>query len=149
MSSESRPFVVTVDTALPSDTDRLAELTRNLRRELLESDVEDVRPVEGGAAPPGAKGLSAFDWNSLMVLVDPRVLASVFGVLTSWVRRNDGTSLTLKAGDCDIELKGMEIEHQALQEMLRTCLEAAGREALEEPAGGTESDQGTGNGSAN
>ncbi len=126
MNETIHELLITVeplDTAAADDT-RLEQLTRSLRRELLDTDVAAVQQVSAGELPPGAKAAELLAWQALRMLLDPAILSSVLGTLVSWVRRNEGTLLKLGAGDCVVELKGSEVEPEALQKMLEACLQA-------------------------
>lgn len=133
MASKTREFLLRVETTHAVDSAELDRLARNLRTELLDAPVADVQPVSEEEAPPaGAKALDAFSWGALRLILDPAVLKALFSTLTSWVQRNEGTSLHLSAGDCVVELKGTELDPAALQKMLETCLEAkAGADVTE------------------
>lgn len=132
MASKTREFLLRVETTHAADSAELDRLARNLRAELLDAPVADVQPVSEAETPPGAKALDAFSWGALRLILDPAVLKALFSTLTSWVRRNKGTSLHLSAGDCVVELKGTELDPAALQKMLETCLEAkAGADVVE------------------
>ncbi len=134
MADRTREFLLRVETAHAADSVELDRLARNLRAELLDAPVADVQPVsEAETPPPGAKALDAFSWGALRLILDPAVLKSLFRTLTSWVRRNEGTSLHLSAGDCVVELKGTELDPAALQKMLETCLDAKDDADVAEP----------------
>ncbi|HET8683046.1 MAG TPA: hypothetical protein VFM54_14435 [Micromonosporaceae bacterium] len=64
-----------------------AELSRNLRMELLTLDVDQVRPVDGGAPPAGAKAGEAVAFGSLLVSMAPTLLEPFIDVVVSWLRR--------------------------------------------------------------
>jgi len=118
-------LLVTVSTEYESDAEELVTLTQSLRQQLLETDVQDVRHLQSGATPPGgAKAAAAIDWGSLLVALGTSggVLTSLVGALVSWVRRNQGASLNLRAGDCEVELRGTGMNLAEIQQVLETCL---------------------------
>jgi hypothetical protein len=122
---------VTVSTEYESDAEELAMLTQSLRQQLLETDVQDVRPLQSDAAPPGgAKAAAAIDWGALLVALGSSggVLSGLVGALVSWVRRNQGATLNLRAGDCEVELRGTGMNLAEVQELLETCLKERGTE---------------------
>lgn len=123
MPERTRELLLRVETTHASDSAELDKLARNLRAELLDAPVADVQQVSAGLPPAGAKALDAFSWATLRLLLDPAVFKALFSTLVSWLRRNEGTSLRLLAGDCEVELKGTELDPVALQKMLETCLE--------------------------
>lgn len=64
-----------------------AALSHSLRVELLAIEVDDVRQVEGGAPPPGAKAAGAVAFGSLLISLAPGLLERVIDVVVSWLRR--------------------------------------------------------------
>ena len=81
-----------------ADLDGLDELTRNLRLELLELDVDDVSPVVAGQAPIDSKGLELVEVGALLVQFAGSVDAinTVVTVLRSWLRRGSSSRRSLK-----------------------------------------------------
>ena len=75
-----------------ADAQRQDELAGLLRDELLQLDVEDVRPLSSGSAPPGARGLDAASVGSLLVALGQSAagLAAVITTVTSWLSRGEG-----------------------------------------------------------
>lgn len=127
MAGRTREFLLRVETTHAADSAELDRLARSLQTELLDGPVADVQPKSAEAPPAGAKAVDAFSWGALRLILDPAVLKALFRTLTSWVRRNEGASLRLATGDCEVELKGTELDSAALQKMLETCLEAKHR----------------------
>lgn len=76
---------------LGADAERQSDLARLLREELLHLDVEDVRPLTTGSAPPGARGLDVADVGSLLVALGQSAngLRAVITTVTSWLSRGD------------------------------------------------------------
>ncbi|MDR7277276.1 hypothetical protein [Catenuloplanes atrovinosus] len=84
------------------DDEELAALSRNLRGLLLELDVDSVRQVSAGAAPPGAKAGEAVTYGALLVAAAPAVVASIIEVVGSWLRR--------QPRDIEIEVAGQRLK---------------------------------------
>jgi hypothetical protein len=110
------------------DVEEVAELTRQLRRTLLELDVDAVEPVPAGKAPPEAKAVEALALGGLLVsLVNASgLLASVVEAIQSWVvgRGPRGGRLELD-GDV-LEVSGVSSRRQ--DELIKVWLERhAGR----------------------
>jgi hypothetical protein len=69
----------------------LADLSRNLREELLVLDVDDVRPATAGPAPRGAKSGEAISIGALVVTLAPGLITAVVNIAVSWLRRQPNT----------------------------------------------------------
>jgi hypothetical protein len=91
----------------------LDQITRNLLKELRETDVESVRLLSIGTAPEGSKAGEAITVGMLALEVLPAVLPSVIGLVQSWVTRGQGRTVKFKG-------KGIEFEGSAeeLQKIL-------------------------------
>jgi hypothetical protein len=80
------------------DAERLDELAQNLREELLQLDVGDVRPATAGDAPPGSKGLELAAVGALLMNFSgpAEVVTKVISAIRSWMRRAPAPGRTLK-----------------------------------------------------
>jgi hypothetical protein len=91
-----------------ADAERLAALTGYLRSELLQLDVEDVKPLPAGEPPPGARGFDAATVGALMIALGQSAegLRSVVSVIKGWLRRSDGAgrAVRLEIGGDALEL---------------------------------------------
>jgi Effector Associated Constant Component 1 len=95
------------------ETDRLG---RQLRSELRALDVDDVRQVRSGEAPPGSKGADAAAVTELLITLSAGggVFATVVATVKDWLGRRGGdhkVSLTID-GDT-LELDGASAEERA------------------------------------
>jgi hypothetical protein len=90
-----------------ADSERLAELARYLRSELLELDVEDVSALPGGSDPPGSRAFGAAEISGLLVMLGQSAdgLRSVVAAVTAWASRGQGTRRTVR-----LELDGDALE---------------------------------------
>ncbi len=81
-----------------ADLDAIDELTRNLRMELLELDVDSVSAPTAGPPPPGSKGLELAAIGALLVQVkgSVQVVSAVVATLRSWLQRGASPNRTLK-----------------------------------------------------
>ncbi|WP_448623721.1 effector-associated constant component EACC1 [Geodermatophilus sp. URMC 64] len=74
-----------------ADAEEADRLSRQLRTELRELDVDDVRTVSDGAAPPGAKGDAASIGEWLLTLsAGGGVFTTVVATLRDWLGRRAG-----------------------------------------------------------
>ena len=69
----------------------VADLSRNLREELLTLDVDDARPAHADSPPPGAKAGEAVAFGTLLVTVAPVLAGGVIDIVASWLRRQPDT----------------------------------------------------------
>lgn len=91
-----------------ADAGRLAALAGYLRAELLQLDIEDVKPIPVGEAPPGARVVGAAAVGALLVAFgqSANALRSVVSVASDWLRRGQGTgrAVRLEIGGDALEL---------------------------------------------
>jgi hypothetical protein len=96
-----------------ADVEELARLSRQLRDELLELDLDRV-DYAAGQAPDGAKSGTAMSVGTLILtLSDSAVLAAAVGVLRAWVRRGSGRAVTVQVGKDKLEITGKLDEREA------------------------------------
>jgi hypothetical protein len=117
---------VSIEAGPEADDEELARLSRQLRDELLELDVERV-DYRRGPAPDGAKSGAAVSLGTLVIaLSDSAVLAAAVGVLRAWVRRGSGRKVTVRLGEDKLEIKGTLDEREA--GLIAKFLDQHGRE---------------------
>jgi hypothetical protein len=88
------------------------ELTRALREELLELDVQDVERPSGAVAPEGARAGEVIALSTLLVTLGQGALGIVTSAIGRWVDRRGGRSVTLELDGDRIELGGVSEEDQ-------------------------------------
>ena len=90
-----------------ADSARLAELTRYLRADLLQLDVDDVTALPGVAPPPGSRASGSAEISGLLVMLGQSAdaLRSVVAAVTAWAGRGGGTRRTVR-----LELDGDALE---------------------------------------
>jgi hypothetical protein len=93
----ARRMTVVLDGGFDTDAPELAELTGQLRRQLLELDVETVELVRSTDVPEGAKPLDAVSIGALVVTAGPGLLKTVVGLVGKWLARRPvrGARLTI------------------------------------------------------
>ena len=91
-----------------ADSETLADSAAQLIQELSDLDVDDVRQAEGGAAPPGSKGVELLAVGALIVDLarNTKVLTQIVDTVRDWLNRNDAESVRLEIGGDIIEVKG-------------------------------------------
>jgi hypothetical protein len=103
-----------------ADSGELDLLTRQLRIELLELQVESVDLVTSGKAPGGAKSAEAATLGALAVVVLPAVLPRLVEFLQGWTLRAEGRTVKIKTQVAD---RSIEVEFSprtsSAKEMIR------------------------------
>lgn len=90
--------------ALPDDLDAL---TRRLRDELADLDLQSVSLVKEGAAPSGTKSADAVTLGALAITLLPSVLPKLIEFIQAWSLRGQNRTVKIKAnvGDRSVELE--------------------------------------------
>lgn len=81
-----------------ADAERLDALTGYLRRELLQLDVEDVTPMRGDDAPPGARAFDVVAVGGLLVTLGRSAEGqqAVVSAVRNWLARGAGPRRTVR-----------------------------------------------------
>ena len=109
-----------------ADLEALDELTRNLREELLELDVDSVSPPTAGPAPAGSKGLELAAIGALLVQVKSSVqmVSAVVTAVRSWLQRGSSPNRTLKVTvdgrTLELSAATAEQQQQVVDEFVRS-----------------------------
>lgn len=98
MSSEINLIQLTllIDAGTDADAEELDRLTRQLRAEILELEVESVEPMKGAPAPEGTKGVDPMILGALVVAVGPTTLTKLLEFLHAWAMRREDRTVKLK-----------------------------------------------------
>ena len=82
------------------DSVELDELTRQLRSEVQELDIESIHEVSEGVAPAGTKGVDMAAIGQMAISLAPSIIPPLFDLLKSWVERKPSTpvKVTVKVG---------------------------------------------------
>lgn len=82
------------------DSVELDELTRQLRSEVQELDIDSLHEVSEGVAPAGTKGADLAAIGQMAISLAPAVIPPLFDLLKSWVERKPSTpvKVTVKVG---------------------------------------------------
>lgn len=105
MEDELASVELQVGVEAGSDDEELAELTAQLRRQLLDLDVAGVERPTDGDPPPGAKGVDAIALGTLVV-----TLARSAGALTVFIKGVQGWLASQHNRTVRLELAGDTIE---------------------------------------
>lgn len=107
-----RRLMVVLDGGSDTDAPELAELTGQLRRQLLELDVETVELARSAEVPEGAKPLDAVSLGALVVTAGPGMVTAVVGLVRKWLAHRPVRSAKLTIDGDSIELSGATAAEQ-------------------------------------
>jgi hypothetical protein len=115
-----------------ADDERIDALTRMLRREIDELDVERVTTLRAGEAPEGTRGLDMAVVGGLLVTLGQaaHALGPVLGAIQAWLSRSPGPARTIRvelAGDVLEISQASSTEQQRLVDLFVSRHEGAGR----------------------
>jgi hypothetical protein len=93
-----------------ADAERLDAVSRYLRAELLELDVENVASIEAGKPPRGARAVDVTVVGALLVTIGQAAdsLQSVLALIAEWLQRGEKTGRKVR-----LELDGDVLELSA------------------------------------
>jgi hypothetical protein len=112
---EERPATlgIQVDLGLDADAEEVAEATLELRRELLDLDVDSVDLPTAGQPPPGTRGVELAALGALLVSVtQSQLLAPVLAAVRSWLGGSPQRSIKLELEGDTLELTGISSTEQ-------------------------------------
>jgi hypothetical protein len=103
-----------INRMLGTEDEEFEQVTRRLRKDILELDVEDVDLVKTEELPEGARSGEVVTLGSLLVTLaaSSGVLPSLINTIQSWLKRNEGHSITLELGGDKLEVKGISSQTQ-------------------------------------
>jgi hypothetical protein len=91
------PAQVLVEVLLDGgDTNELDALTRQLRMEMAELNIDAIESVSAGPAPQGTKAVDLLVIGQMAVTLAPTIVPALFGLLKSWVERKPSTPVKIK-----------------------------------------------------
>lgn len=114
MTDQTIQLLLSLDASPEIDDEELEELTRKLRKELLELDIEAADLVSAGEAPSGARAVEPVTLGTLLLTLAASggVLTTVVNVLQDWLSHHDKHSVTLEIGGDKIQVTGISSEEQ-------------------------------------
>jgi hypothetical protein len=112
MDERPAPLGIQVAGGPDDDAEQLAEATMQLRRELLDLDVEGVE-VPGAGEPPGTRAVELAALGALVVTVSQsQLLAPVVAAIRSWPAGSPRRSIKLELDGDTLELTGVSSKEQ-------------------------------------
>lgn len=110
-----RPATLGIQVELGPDADdeEVAEATLQLRRELLDLDVDSVDLPTASQPPPGTRGMELAALGALLVSVtQSQLLAPVLAAVRSWLGGSSQRSIKLELEGDTLELTGISSTEQ-------------------------------------
>ena len=110
-----RPATLGIQVELGPDADdeEVAEATLQLRRELLDLDVDSVDLPTASQPPPGTRGVELAALGALLVSVtQSQLLAPVLAAVRSWLGGSPQRSIKLELEGDTLELTGISSTEQ-------------------------------------
>lgn len=103
-----------LDARPEDDAEELQHLIQGLRSELLELDVDAVRPAAYGEMPAGAKGVDALAFGGLAIqfALKAPVLRAVVDATVAWLSRQQARSVKLTLDGDTLEVTGISSDEQ-------------------------------------
>jgi hypothetical protein len=113
MEQRSAKLGIQVDAGPDADAEEVATSTEQLRRELLDLDVEAVEQPAAGPPPPGAKGVELAALGTLVVtMAKSQLLGAVVVAARSWLAGQQQRSIKLELDGDVLELSGLSSKEQ-------------------------------------
>jgi hypothetical protein len=112
---DTRELTATIDAGADGDAEELLVLSKRLRDELLELDVDTVTSRGHGEAPQGAKGaeLLAFGGLAIQLSLTSPVLSSLVDTTSQWLGRQQARSVKLTLDGDTLEVSGVSSDEQS------------------------------------
>ena len=107
-------LILRIDTESRGEAEELESITRQLRKELLELDVEAIDFANTGEMPTKAKAGAPIDWSTLILTLAASggVITTIIGVAQSWLARHEKRSIALEIDGDRLEITGISSEEQ-------------------------------------
>jgi hypothetical protein len=114
MTNRAIRLTVDINPGPEADAEELAELTRQLRTELRQLDVESVDLAHTQDIPVGAKPGDAIVWGTLLVTLatSSGMLKTLVDMVQSWLAYRKGRSVTLEIDGDKLEVQGISSREQ-------------------------------------
>ena len=113
MEQQAATLGIQVAVGPDADAEEVAEATLQLRRELLDLDVEAVELARAGEPPPGTRAVELAALGALVVTVaQSPLLGPVVAAVRSWLAGAQQRSIKLELDGDVLELSGLSSKEQ-------------------------------------
>lgn len=114
MSRNTTQLTVTLDAEPDTDAEDLERLTRQLRDELSDLDVQ-ANFVTGGPAPANTKAGDVIEWGTLLLTLAASggVITTLINAIQTWLtNRNQPAAVTVEMGGDKLQITGNPTDEQ-------------------------------------
>lgn len=104
------------------DAEKCDRMTRQLRSEIAELDVESARLAPGGPAPDGSKAADPVTVGAIVVAMSSGLFPAVIGLVRDWLGRQPATqriSVTIDGDTIEVEGASVARERELVEAFLR------------------------------
>ncbi|HEX9635302.1 MAG TPA: hypothetical protein VGB34_07475 [Candidatus Limnocylindria bacterium] len=123
-NEETLRLVLEVGNDTDGDVEEVDRLTRRLRSEILDQEVESAELVTAGEIPEGARAGEVIAIGSLLVTLLPSVLPNLIDLLGGWLKRDTTRTIKIKLQrgetSVDVELDPRTCSTEELQGLVDT-----------------------------
>ena len=113
MSENPTTLGVQIAVGPDGDAEEVAQATLQLRRELLDLDVDAVGVQRAAEPPAGSRAADVVALGALAIsLTDSQLLPAVVAAVRSWLAGSSRRSIKLQLGGDALELTGMSSKEQ-------------------------------------
>ena len=123
MTEQKMQLMLNIDAGPETDDEELEQLTRQLREELLELDVEAVDLVSKGKSPKHAKAGDLIAWGQLLLTLAASggVFVTLINMLQYWLTRQ-GVSIEMDINGNKVKLTSSKSSKEELQRLIDTYI---------------------------
>lgn len=114
MPSDAVIMSLNIDCDPEADLEERERLALQLRRELLELDIDSAEHDTSGSIPEGAKAGDAFTLGTLILTMAASggVLTALINTVQTWLTRTEARGVSLEINGDKLEIKGISSEEQ-------------------------------------
>jgi hypothetical protein len=113
MSTDLAKLGIRLASAQEADAEAVAEATRQLRRELLELDVDSVESLRSEDPPPGSRAVDVSALGALVVTIaQTPMLGEIVETVRSWLSRSRQGTIKMELNGDVLELTGISSDEQ-------------------------------------
>lgn len=127
-------LILNIEAGEDASSEEIDRLTRQLRNEIREMEVESVELVKEETIPEGAKSATAVTLGALAIAVLPTVIPKLIEFLQAWSMRGESRKVRIKTqvGDRSVEAEFSptamsQDELKDLVEMLTETVDSGGK----------------------
>ncbi len=114
MAAPETKLIVKINPIPDLDLEELEQLTKKLRQELLELDIESAEFATTGEKIIGAKAGDPINWGTIIItlLAAGGVATKLIDLSQAWLTQNQQQSIVLEIDGDKLEIKGISSEEQ-------------------------------------